>query len=107
MSDPPPSDPGLPIEPEPPPTLDPVAVADDDLLGMAVDAVVLADLDARERMREVFGYTETLRAILDEDTWRVFLVYDERANARFAELLLVVARFAFGEGRRHPAKPSP
>lgn len=70
------------------------------------NSVVLADLDARERMQEVFEYTETLRASLDEDTWRVFMKYDELANARFAELLLVVARWAFGEGQRHPVEPS-
>jgi hypothetical protein len=92
-------------DPEPVPTLDPVEAADDEQLGMAVDAVVLADLDARERMHEIFRYTETLRAVLDEDTWRLFMTYDERANARFAELLLVVARWAFGEGQRQKTAP--
>jgi len=96
MSNPPPSN------PEPPPTLDPDSVADDELLGMAVDAVVGADRDARERMLEIFRYAESLRAILDEETWRTFLVYDEHSNARFAELLLAVSRWAFEQGRRFP-----
>lgn len=95
MNTPPPSDPEMP-------TLDPVTVADDEMLGMCLDAVVVRDRAARERMDEIFRYTEAMRAILDADTWRIFMVYDERCNARFAELLLVIARWAFGEGRRHP-----
>ena len=101
MSTPPPTyEPDIPV-------LDPVTVADDELLGIAVDAVVLADFEARERMAEVFIFTEALRATLDADTWRTFMRYDELANERFAELLLVVARWAFAEGRRHPPESSP
>jgi hypothetical protein len=97
MSNPPPTS-----ECEVLPSLDPVTVADDELLGMAVDAVVVGDREARERMEEILRYTEALQAIVDTDTWQLFLTYDERVNARFAELLLVVARAAFGDGRRHP-----
>ncbi len=39
--------------PEPLRSLDPVTVADDELLDMAVDAVVLPDRGARERMPEI------------------------------------------------------
>jgi len=85
------------------PTLDPDTVADDELLGVAVDAVVVANVDARERMEEVFEMTEALRAILDEGTWQLFMAYDELANARFAELSLVIARWAFNEGQRFPS----
>jgi hypothetical protein len=92
---------------EPVPSLDPESVADDVQLGEAVDAVVFADLDARERMLEIARYAEALRAVLDEGSWRLLMVWDERANARFAEISLVIARFAFKEGRLHPLEPSP
>jgi hypothetical protein len=87
---------------EPLPTLTLEIVEDDVALAEAVDALVGADLDARERMLEIFRYAEALRAALDADTWRLFLLYDERANGRFSELLLVTARFAFSEGRKYP-----
>ena len=99
MSNPPPS------APQPLPVLTPEVVADDELLAMAVDDLVGADLDARVRMQEVFVYAEALRATLDENTWRTFLRYDEIANARFSELLLAASRWAFNEGRRHPMVP--
>ncbi len=99
MSFPPPPDPEIP-------SLDLETVGDDEQLGVAVDVVVVCDREARERATEIVRYAEALRAILDEDTWRLFLVFDERTNARFSELLLVVARWAFVEGRRHPLEPS-
>jgi hypothetical protein len=97
MSIPPP-----PSDHEALPVLTPDVVEDDVALGEWVDAVVGADLDARERMYEIARLAEAVRAILDEDTWKLFLLYDERANERFAELLLVVAKFAFRAGRRFP-----
>jgi hypothetical protein len=92
----------LPVAPDPPPALDPVVIADDELLGMAVDAVVYADLDARARMLEIARYAEALRASLDAEMWATFMRYDELANGRFAELLLVIARWAFDGGQKHP-----
>lgn len=95
---PPPSDPDLPA-------LDPLAIADDQLLAEAVDAVVLADREARARMEEIFIYVETLRAVLDQDEWKTLMQYDQLANERFSELLLVIARWAFTEGARHGVRP--
>jgi hypothetical protein len=100
MSNPPDSD------PHPPPTLTPEVVEDDVALGEWVDDIVLADMDAQSRMHEIARLAEAMRAILDEDKWRLFMTYDERANARFAELLLTVCRWAFSEGRWHPMEPT-
>jgi len=63
---------------------------------------VVTNIEARERMEEIFTVTESLRAILDADTWRLFLTYDERCNARFAELMIVIARVSFFAGRNFP-----
>jgi hypothetical protein len=84
------------------PTLDATVVGDDVRLGEAVDLVIYRDREARARMEEVNVHVEMLRAILDEDTWGLFLRYDERANGRFSELALVIAKWAFTEGQRFP-----
>ena len=89
------------------PVLDPAVIEDEELLALAVDAVILADPVARVRSGEIAQYQAWLRAIVDDETWRLYLEVESRQNERFADLALATARWAFSEGRRHPLPPTP
>jgi hypothetical protein len=84
------------------PVLDPAIVEDDELLGGAVDALILADPVARARAGEIARYQEYLRSIVEPETWRLYLELESRQNERWADLALQLAKAAFNEGRRHP-----
>lgn len=99
MSQPPPDEPP-PSEPEPPPTLDPVIVASDDDLCEAVDEFVRQDPTARQQLSDVADHQEMLRGAVDADVWRLVLYIDELTTARFADAIVLVARWAFNEGVR-------
>ena len=83
-----------------PPALTPEIVEDDQLLAVAVDAVILADPEARRRAAEIAEHFEWLRGSVDGDTWKQTLDLEERANERFSEVALVLSRWAFNEGVR-------
>jgi hypothetical protein len=57
----------LPVEPEPPPVLDPLVVADDELLSMAVDQFIGQDPEARERLLWIMAEQETLHDACEPD----------------------------------------
>jgi hypothetical protein len=80
------------------PVLTPETIADDEALAEAVDAIVLQDEEARRWNAEGAIYEEALRAIVEPDTWQVYLRLEELHNARWSELLLVIARWGFTEG---------
>lgn len=91
-----------PTDPDPPPTLNPDVVADDETLGEAVDAFIGADPEARARRAEIVVHQEALRSAVDGDVWGLVLHLDELTNARWADLAVVIARWAFEVGRRLP-----
>jgi len=91
----------LPTE-EPLPTLTPEVVADDDDLGVAVDEFVRLNREARVRQWEIAMLQECLRDAVDAGAWRLVLVMEETMNARFADVVVEIARWSFAEGRRFP-----
>jgi hypothetical protein len=87
------------------PTLTPDVVADEEALAEAVDEVVRRDPVARGELAEITNYQDALRGAVDDATWRLVLRVDELTTARFADVLLVVARWAFNEGVRSDDPP--
>jgi hypothetical protein len=84
------------------PVLDPAIVEDDELLGGAVDALILADPVARERAEQIAMHQGWLRSMVDPDVFRLVLEIEARLNERWADLSVVIARWAFEQGRRFP-----
>ncbi len=90
------------------PALDPAVIEDEELLALAVDAVTLADPVARVRSAEIAMYQAWLQAAVeDAGTWRLYLEVESRQTEKNADVALVIARWAFAEGRRHPLPPTP
>ena len=87
------------------PKLTPAIVEDDDDLAEVVDAFVHADAEDRAHLQEIIYSQELLRQGADPDIWESFLQLDERIGARVADLIVVIARWAFEEGRRCPLLP--
>jgi hypothetical protein len=105
MSQPPPDSPRPLVAPEGPPTLSPSIVEDDEALAEAVDQIIFMDVAARERLAEIGRYTEALRAFraaLDPCAWQLLLRIDELTTARWADLTVGIAKWAFEQGRRFP-----
>ena len=88
-----------------PPKLTADIVEDDQALGEAVDLVVYRDVEARRRQEETMLYADVLREVISGDEWRIFLRIDELRNARWSELVLVIARWAFTAGVRSVSQP--
>jgi hypothetical protein len=87
---------------EPVPQLDPDVIEDDQLLAMAVDAVMGRDSRAKALMVSINDHGVWLRGAVDADTWQLVLRIDELATERWSDLTLVLVRWAFAEGRRWP-----
>lgn len=85
-----------------PVVLDPGVVGDAVELGAAVDEVIRRDAVAGQRLREVNALGDILLQVVDPETWRLLLEVEFRSNERWADLLTVIARWAFEEGQRHP-----
>jgi len=85
------------------PQLDEWIVEVDDELADVVDALVRQDGRATQRQASIDETLELARACL-EDGGSVSLLEETRGKIaeREADLLCVVARWAFAEGRRHP-----
>ncbi len=86
-------------------SLDPHVVEDDVELATVVDELVRRSPVAQQRLREVNQLIALLREGVDPDSWRLVLEAESLANQRWADLLLVVARYAFEQGRLHPNPP--
>jgi hypothetical protein len=88
-------------EDEPVPQLTPEVVADDEDLGVLVDELVRRDPEARAGLRDIALRQDALRQG-DPEGWPLFLMVEEMMTARFADVVLVVARWAFMAGQRYP-----
>jgi hypothetical protein len=97
-----PPDAPWPLDSESRPQLDPTTVEDDEALAAAVDGLVAADPEARERLYVIVDHQELLRQSVDPDVWRLVLRVDERIVERWADVAVAIARWAFDAGRRHP-----
>ena len=85
-------------EPDEIPALTPEVVEDDQLLAVAVDAVILADPEARRRASEIALRFEWLKGSVD-DVWPLVLEIESRSNERWSELTLVLVRWAFNAAK--------
>ena len=89
------------------PTLSPELVEDEEALAEVVDVMVRLDPKARRRAAEINEHMAWLRCAVDPATWTLALEIDARATERWSELVVVIARWAFEHGRRHPMKEQP
>ena len=87
------------------PPLTPELAEDDERLGEAADYVIRIDPTASRRAHEIAEHQAWLRDAVDADAYRLVLEIEARQTERWADLLLVVAAWAFGEGRRFPMAP--
>ncbi|HEX7601287.1 MAG TPA: hypothetical protein VF316_06760, partial [Polyangiaceae bacterium] len=63
-------------DPEALPVLTPEIVEDDQALAEQVDEIARRDAEARRWQLEAMIYEDALKAILDADTWKIFLRLD-------------------------------
>jgi hypothetical protein len=82
------------------PPLSAEVVGDDDQLGEAVDDLIRRDRVASERTKDIIMLTEVVRDAVDPEGWRLVLEWESRSNERWADLAVVLARWAFNEGVR-------
>jgi hypothetical protein len=84
------------------PALDPVAVEDDDLLGEAMEAFVLADEEHLEQREEITFRLDLLReSTEDEAAGEIDRIWSLIRSA-YGDLLVRALRHGFTEGRKHP-----
>jgi hypothetical protein len=91
-----------PSDPEPPPTLTPEVVEDDVALAGIVDSFIGQDPAAKQWLEWIVVEQEALRQACEPDIWQLILHGDELCLARWADLTVALARWAFEQGRRHP-----
>jgi hypothetical protein len=103
VSPPPPS---YPLDQEAAPQLTPEVVADDDDLALRVDEFVRRSPEARAGQWEVALLQHELRETIDTDACRLVLRIDELVTARLADVTVLVARWSFLAGQRHPLPPT-
>lgn len=84
--------PGLP--------LDEATVDDPDAISWAVDEVIATDAAARAVQRRVIEQQGVVQQQLTPCQWAEVLALEELVTARWSDLMLVVARWAWHEGRR-------
>ena len=82
----------------PRPKLDGNTAADEQKLAAVVDHVTHSDHALRAQQVPVAALQNRLRGLVDDEAWRAYLALDEATTARFADALLVVARWAFEAG---------
>jgi hypothetical protein len=83
-----------------PPRLRPEDLADDSLLGALIDGLLVADARHVRLSRKILAAQGRLQELSDDDAHFAYLSVEEFANERVNLMLLAVARWAFGEGRR-------
>ena len=87
------------------PALTPEIVADDVDLAAAVDRFMFENVAARDQQVEILHRQEVLQIMLDPDAWQAALQLEEATTARWADLAVEIARWAFQEGQRFPVLP--
>jgi hypothetical protein len=90
----------VPRPPRPSPPLSPTIVASDGALSEAIDELLRSDPVWRRDSAAVRQAQERLRTVCTDEGWLAYLKVESATNERFADALDVVARWAFGEGRR-------
>jgi hypothetical protein len=81
--------------------LNPAIIVDDALLAAVVDGFIESDPTDRAHRETIALVQAQLREQIADHAWKVFLQIDETVTARFADLTLSIARWAFLEGFRY------
>ncbi|MBM4359871.1 MAG: hypothetical protein FJ096_17345 [Deltaproteobacteria bacterium] len=74
--------------------LTPEVVEDEEELGLLVDELVRRDPVAQRRLKEINSQSELLRGAVEHEVWQLVLEIEARANERWSDLLVTLARFA-------------
>jgi hypothetical protein len=85
---------------EEPPVLDPIAVADDCDLALAVETWALSDVATSEA--EIACFVTALQGGLDADRWALASRLLGLIRAAADDRLVRAVRWAFEQGRQHP-----
>jgi len=83
--------------------LDPGVVEDEELLAETVDRFIERDRNAADTQAEIARLHGVLGQIIDDYWWPIFARAEELGTARWADLAVGIAKWAFSEGRKHPA----
>jgi hypothetical protein len=78
---------------------------DDQGLAEAVDRVIVQNPEAGARQREVILAQANLQAAVDHQAARLYLRVEEIQSARWSEMTLVIARWAYAAGLRCGGPP--
>jgi hypothetical protein len=89
---------GTPRRPSPP-RLSYEEVGNDQQLGLLVDQVIHHDRKARRGAQRIVTAQSGLKAKTSKGAWQAYLAIEETMTARWADLAVVIARWAFTEGR--------
>lgn len=82
-------------------------VEDEEALAAIVDRFIVADPDAADTQVEIARLHGVLGQIIDDYWWPIWARADELGTARWADLAVGIARWAFSEGRRFPVIEEP
>jgi hypothetical protein len=82
------------------PALDLKTLKDAAKLDDVLNEVVAGDLKTRAMSKQVLSLQNRLRRLVDDRGWQTFLKLEELVNGRTWAINVVVARWAFLEGRR-------
>ena len=82
----------------PRPKLDATTADEDQKLAVVVDHFIHTEPSLRAQQARVVELQHRLWGLVDDEGWRAYLALDEATTARFADALVVVARWAFEAG---------
>lgn len=83
-----------------PPNLDATVIDDDEAVGSSVLRIVAADADLNKRGVEIADFVAVLHPMLTDQEADLLCRVIGLSEVRHEASLIVVARWAFGEGRR-------
>jgi hypothetical protein len=82
------------------PPLTDAVVQNEQRLGAAIDAFLVQDEVMRRRRRQILRRQREVRHHCSEQAWAAYLRLEEAVNARLDLALMIVAKWAYTEGRR-------
>ena len=74
-------------------------LANASLVGETIDQVLLSDRTLRRLHRQIARRQSALRAVVDEEQWRLYMVIEELFNDRWFRALTLVARQFYTAGQ--------
>jgi len=85
------------------PSLTPEILADSEAVAARIDQLLRADPQYRQHTKTILRAQDALRRVLADREWREYLDVEAAVNFRLDCALMMVARWAFEEGRLHTA----